>query len=142
MDQSMAETTFLGSNINLVKAHNLQAILLSLLYESEVSRVQLAQKTSLSTTTITNLVAELLEQGLVVERESSAFEGEPEYMFVSPAMRQAGYEAIPRTDRQACHGRIAAWLMAHSPGRIEENLGLISDHLAGAGRAADRAHTD
>jgi glucokinase-like ROK family protein len=63
----MSETTFLGSNINLVKSHNQQAILLHLLYEKQLSRVQLARKTSLSTTTITNLIAELVEQGVVAE---------------------------------------------------------------------------
>lgn len=66
----MSEPTFLGSNINLVKIHNQQAILLSLLHEKRLSRVQLAQKTSLSTTTITNLVSELLENGIVVEEGS------------------------------------------------------------------------
>lgn len=62
---------FLGSNINLVKTHNQQAILLSLLHEQGLSRVQLAERTSLSTTTITNLVAELLAQGLVSETDDS-----------------------------------------------------------------------
>lgn len=63
----MNELTFLGSNINLVKAHNLRAMLLSLLHEGSVSRVELAEKTSLSTTTVTNLISELLEQGIVIE---------------------------------------------------------------------------
>lgn len=63
----MNDLTFLGSNITLVKAHNLRAILLSLLHEGSVSRVELAEKTSLSTTTVTNLIAELLEQGIVIE---------------------------------------------------------------------------
>jgi len=63
----MNELTFLGSNINLVKAHNLRALLLSLLYEGSVSRVELAEKTSLSTTTVTNLISELRDQGIVFE---------------------------------------------------------------------------
>ncbi|MFC2025922.1 ROK family protein, partial [Chloroflexota bacterium] len=63
----MNAKTFLGSNINLVKAHNLQAILLSLLHDERVSRVELAKKTSLSTTTITNLTGELLEQSIIIE---------------------------------------------------------------------------
>ena len=67
----MDAPTFLGSNINLVKSHNLRAILLSLLYEGRVSRVELAKKTSLSTTTITNLTGELLEQGIIVEENSA-----------------------------------------------------------------------
>lgn len=63
----MNDLTFLGSNITLVKAHNLRAILLSLLHEGSISRVELAEITSLSTTTVTNLISELLEQGIVIE---------------------------------------------------------------------------
>lgn len=63
----MVGKPLLGSNINLVKAHNRQAILLSLLHEHSLSRVQLAELTSLSTTTITNLISEMLAEGLVVE---------------------------------------------------------------------------
>jgi len=56
-----------GSNINLVKSHNIRAILLSLLRDGQVSRVELAEKLSLSNTTITNLTSELLDQGIIVE---------------------------------------------------------------------------
>ena len=56
-----------GSNINLVKSHNMRAILLSLLRDDKVSRVELAEKLSLSNTTITNLTSELLGQGIIVE---------------------------------------------------------------------------
>ncbi|GAB4504725.1 MAG: ROK family transcriptional regulator [Anaerolineales bacterium] len=68
---------FLGSNIVNVKAHNMQAVLLSLLtaVDSEdkqpLSRIQLARKTKLSSTTITNLVAELIEQGIVTEDKNA-----------------------------------------------------------------------
>lgn len=64
---------FRGSNIVNVKAHNMQAVLLSLLTVVDapdaqpLSRIQLAHKTNLSSTTITNLVAELIEQGIVTE---------------------------------------------------------------------------
>lgn len=61
----MTELTFSGSNINLVKEHNLRAVLLSLLFDGSLSRIQLAQKTSLSATTITNLVDELLALGVI-----------------------------------------------------------------------------
>jgi len=56
-----------GSNINLIKAHNMRAILIRLLYDGPVSRVELAEKTSLSSTTITNLVGELLDLRIVSE---------------------------------------------------------------------------
>ncbi len=58
---------FPGSNNNLVKQHNLQALLLTLLYEDNLSRVQLAKKVGLSNTTITNLISELMEKGLVTD---------------------------------------------------------------------------
>jgi predicted NBD/HSP70 family sugar kinase/biotin operon repressor len=56
-----------GSNSSNLKSHNLRAILLALLQHDYISRVHLAKLTGLSTTTITNLVTELLEQGIVVE---------------------------------------------------------------------------
>jgi len=63
----MPKRSFQGSNINRVKLHNRQVVLLSLLHEPQLSRVQLARQTNLSNTTITNLIAELLEQGVVSE---------------------------------------------------------------------------
>jgi len=65
----MKSQAFLGSNINQVKAHNVRMLLLNMLYDHNLSRVQLAERTGLSNTTITNLVAELLEQGLVTESD-------------------------------------------------------------------------
>lgn len=59
--------TLHGSNIFSVKAHNIQAVLLSLLYEEQLSRTELAERINLSSTTITNLITELLEAGLVSE---------------------------------------------------------------------------
>jgi len=64
---------YLGSNIIDVKAHNRHAVLQCLLSstlevdEQPLSRIQLAHITNLSSTTITNLVAELIEQGVVIE---------------------------------------------------------------------------
>lgn len=56
-----------GSSSATIKSHNLRAILYALLRQEPISRVRLAQLTGLSTTTITNLIAELLAQGLVAE---------------------------------------------------------------------------
>lgn len=67
----MAQANLQGSNINLVKQHNLQVILLSLLYEHILSRTQLAKRTNLSHTTITNLIAELIEKGIVTEKNET-----------------------------------------------------------------------
>lgn len=61
--------TLLGSNINLVKSHNVQAVLLSLLHDGPISRVELAEKLSLSNTTITNIISELLEDEIIHEQQ-------------------------------------------------------------------------
>jgi len=59
--------TLTGHGIGNIKAHNLRAVLLTLLHQGPTSRVRLAQLTGLSSTTITNLIAELSDQGIVAE---------------------------------------------------------------------------
>jgi glucokinase-like ROK family protein len=56
-----------GSTSSTIKTHNLRAVLLTLLRHPQVSRVRIAEFTGLSTTTVTNLITELLEQGIVTE---------------------------------------------------------------------------
>ena len=56
-----------GSNVSKVKSHNMRAVLSMLRQHEHASRVHLAELTGLSTTTISNLVSELLEQGIVTE---------------------------------------------------------------------------
>jgi len=63
----MVHSSIIGSTGSAVKAHNLKAILLALLSTENLSRVQLARLTGLSTTTITNLISELIEHGIVSE---------------------------------------------------------------------------
>jgi glucokinase-like ROK family protein len=67
-----------GRSISDVKEHNLHAILSTLLRCGPVSRVEMAQLTGLSSTTVTNLTTVLLEQGVVEEtgKETSAADGE------------------------------------------------------------------
>ena len=45
----------------------MQVVLLNLLYEGYLSRIELAERTNLSNTTISNLIAELMEDDLVQE---------------------------------------------------------------------------
>jgi len=56
-----------GGNALDIKASNMSAILLTLLRHQPISRVRMARQIGLSTTTVTNLVTELLEQGVVAE---------------------------------------------------------------------------
>ncbi|MBZ0286537.1 MAG: ROK family transcriptional regulator, partial [Anaerolineae bacterium] len=61
-----------GSNGSTMKSNNIRAILMALLRYETVSRVRLAQMTGVSPTTITNLVNELLQQGVIAEDSSTA----------------------------------------------------------------------
>lgn len=57
----------MGSNQVTAKSHNIRSILKALLYHQQISRVELAELTGLTAATISNLVNELLSQGLVRE---------------------------------------------------------------------------
>jgi len=72
----MYSQQFPGRNLNRVKTHNLQAILMSLLHENQLSRSDLAKRTSLSSATLTNLANELLAQGIITEIEPKLLEVE------------------------------------------------------------------
>lgn len=71
----MIESSVLGSNINQVKTHNMRAVLLRLLFNDLVYRVEMAKEISLSTTTITNIIDELIEMGIVSEVGIEGVEG-------------------------------------------------------------------
>jgi len=73
----MLQPTAMGTNSSEIKAHNLSAILLTLLHNQNMSRVSLAQLIGVSTATITNLVAELVADGLIVEKGLVQTDGQP-----------------------------------------------------------------
>lgn len=64
------QRSLIGSSSSAIKSHNLRAVLLTLLRHEHVSRVRIAELTGLSTTTVTNLITELLEQEIVEEEGS------------------------------------------------------------------------
>jgi predicted NBD/HSP70 family sugar kinase len=63
----MKSPKYSGQNVTGVKVQNIKAILMNLLYREPVYRVDLAKEISVSTTTITNLMDELIDQGIVWE---------------------------------------------------------------------------
>ncbi|MGC8781147.1 MAG: ROK family protein [Anaerolineae bacterium] len=66
-DEPFPRLTVTGRGIGNIKSHNLRAVLLALLHQGALSRVRLTQLTGLSSTTITNLTADLLAQGIIAE---------------------------------------------------------------------------
>lgn len=70
-----AEPPLAGRRMGNVKAHNVRAVLLALLHERATSRVGIAQLTRLSGTTLTNIVDDLIGQGLVAEEGREAAPG-------------------------------------------------------------------
>ena len=79
-------------------------------------------------------LSEARERELVVERSESSFAGEREYLFVKPAMQQVSYESLTQEQRQESHARVAEWLLARADEQVDEHLGLIVEHLQGAGQ--------
>ncbi|MGD1994354.1 MAG: ROK family transcriptional regulator [Anaerolineae bacterium] len=65
----------LTSNSATMKSLNLTAVLFTLLHHERTSRSQLSELTGLSATTITNLIAELLDRGIVAEEGTVKTEG-------------------------------------------------------------------
>lgn len=63
----VAGTKAKGTNAGSVRAHNLRSLMLTMLRKQPIARVRLARETGISPTTVTNLVAELIALGIVVE---------------------------------------------------------------------------
>jgi glucokinase-like ROK family protein len=72
----LSDVTLIGSNTNRIKMHNVRAVLLHMLYNEPSYRVRIAEHTSLSTTTITNIIDELIGQGIVEEVGVEAPQGQ------------------------------------------------------------------
>jgi glucokinase-like ROK family protein len=82
-----------GSNLIWVKAHNLQAILMGLLVEGQISRAGLAKRTSLSSAAVTNLANELIDEGIIAEVKPTASDMEEKRVVGRP---QRMLQLIPR----------------------------------------------
>lgn len=144
----MARLTYAGSNAAAVKAHNLRAVLMHLLNNGQLSRVQLAHCTALSNTTITNLVAELLEQGIVVEvgaeadANGSRRVGRPRTRLrMEPSSRVGvgvhvgiGTLRVAAVDLQGAllHNRIAEYDVRASAAEVLEQAARLVEDVAGA----------
>jgi glucokinase-like ROK family protein len=123
------QQVFAGSNISKVKSHNMRAMLSMLRQHGYVSRASLAELTGLSTTTVSNLVAELLAQGIVIEDGA-----------IRPASRQGA--GRPRTPLSLVPEARCAVGIHIGVGQIRVAVGGLRANLLGhlsMGHALDRS---
>lgn len=100
--------SLLGSNSSTLKSHNMRAVLLTLLKHKDISRVRLAELTGLSATTITNLVTDLLDQGIVTEEGTKP----------------------PQSRRKVGRPRTALRLVPHARHAVGVHIGVSSVRVA------------
>ncbi len=152
----MSRTTLAGSNASLVRAHNLRAVLNQFLHAGSISRVQLAERTALSNTTITHLIDDLLAQGIVVEDEGETARhnghrrvGRPRTALrINPNARYAvGVHigigilrvAVVNLHAEIIHNTIAEFDVAAPAARVlGQIVKLVKQAIADSGIQADR----
>jgi predicted ATPase/class 3 adenylate cyclase len=81
---------------------------------------------------------QLLEAGLVWERETSTFAGERELMFNHILTRDVAYASVPRGRRVQAHAAVLEWIEESTRGRDEELAEVLCYH---AREAADAERT-
>lgn len=77
----------------------------------------------------------LSKRGFIYHQEPSTFEGTEEYRFHHVLLRDVVYQTLLKTDRQAYHGQVAAWLLGtiQMLGRAGEFAPVIAEHYESAG---------
>ena len=77
----------------------------------------------------------LSRRGFFYPQETSTFAGTEEYRFHHGLLRDVAYQALLKSDRQAFHGKVAAWLIGATQtyGRAGEFAPVIAEHYESAG---------
>jgi class 3 adenylate cyclase/tetratricopeptide (TPR) repeat protein len=81
----------------------------------------------------------LTRRELVLERETSTFEGVREYVFRHHLLHQVTYDGAPKRNRQAQHRLAAAWLATRLGERGSTYDGMIAEHYERGGDATNAA---
>jgi predicted ATPase/class 3 adenylate cyclase len=84
-------------------------------------------------------VDELIERGLVQEREASVIAEDRELIFSHGLTPEVAYRTIPRSRRAAAHAAVATWIEEMTQGRDEEFAELLAHHAEQAGDDARTA---
>ncbi|MDP9295668.1 MAG: hypothetical protein M3O88_03085, partial [Actinomycetota bacterium] len=74
----------------------------------------------------------LVRRGVFEPSGTSAFEGEPEYLFTHALIREVAYGRIPRVQRARRHLAAGNWIERRSGERSEERSEILATHFATA----------
>jgi tetratricopeptide (TPR) repeat protein len=77
---------------------------------------------------IRTILDSLVEREFIYQRETSAFEGQTEYIFAQQMMREVIYDGLLRRQLATYHGATAEWLNRAAGERRDEYLSLIAEH--------------
>lgn len=80
---------------------------------------------------------QLRRGGLLAARARSMLPRERQMLFANAMLRDVAYQALLMRDRPLLHRAAADWLEARAGDRYPELAGLLGDHSAAAGRAAE-----
>ncbi len=75
----------------------------------------------------------LMARELIHGRETSAFEGQREFVFKHHLLHQVTRDGVLKRHRRAWHRRVAEWLVEASGSRVAGQYALIADHFEQAG---------
>jgi len=83
----------------------------------------------------------LARHGFIYPQETSTFAGSEEYRFHHVLMRDAAYQSLIKSDRQAYHAQAAEWLVGatRAGGRTSEFAPIIAEHYESAGEHSQAA---
>lgn len=101
---------------------------------------QTAQETDSTRQDEAALLSALVQGEFIQQSRKSAFEGATEYHFRHAILHEVAYESVLLRRRHLYHQRVAEWLLQVGQDRVSESAGLIGEHFARAGRAADASH--
>ena len=85
---------------------------------------------------------ELARREFLTRVTPSSVQGETEFRFRHPLVRDVAYEQIPRARRAEIHRRTAEWLESLSPDRTSERAEMLALHYVEAYEYALAANTD
>ena len=108
-----------------------------LFWDRAVARINESSGEASADSEVVEHLSALRRREMVFLRETSAFADAQEYLFKHALLREVTYESVLKRVRRAYHGLVADWLLEQGGERAGEYTGLVADHLALAGRAAE-----